>query len=118
MTAWIFDRSGRARIIRDGDCLRSARGVVVAWISANGVFDVRGQHVGWFEGGVLYDANNCVIGFEQDATGSLPSSPGVGGTPGKPGFAGKPGRPGLSGAPGRPGKGGWSDEDLATYFKE
>nr|WP_258405856.1 hypothetical protein [Shewanella sp. FJAT-51649] len=40
----------------------------------------------------------------------------MGGTPGTPGFAGKPGRPGFAGTPGKPGRGGWSQQELATYF--
>ena len=67
--------------------------------------------------GVIYDSNNKALGFLRNATGHLPSRPGLGGTPGTPGFSGRPGRPGFSGVPGKPGRGGWSQEDLDAYFK-
>jgi len=116
MSNWIFDRNGHATVILDSDCIRSSRGQVIAWISRNNVYTLQGSHCGWFEDGVLYDSHNRVLGFLPNATGYLPSRPGIGGTPGTPGFAGHPGRPGFSGAPGRPGCGGWSNEDLAMYF--
>jgi hypothetical protein len=116
MSDWIFDRNGRATLILDSDCIRSSRGQVVAWISGNNFYTMQGRHCGWFEDGVFSDSHNRVLGFLRNATGHLPSRPGIGGTPGTPGFAGRPGRPGFSGAPGRPGRGGWSNEDLASYF--
>jgi hypothetical protein len=88
---------------------------VIGWIVGTKLYFLSGQHAGWFESGVFYDSRNTVIGFLRNAIG-LPSRPGIGGTPGMPGFSGSPGRPGLSGTPGRPGRGGWSSEDLATYF--
>lgn len=116
MCEWIFDKTGRATLILDTDCIRNNHGQMVAWISENNVFDLAGHHRGWFEDGVLADSRNHVLGFLRDATGHLPSRPGLGGTLGMPGFTGRPGRPGFSGVPGRPGRGGWSSEALATYF--
>jgi len=116
MTQWIFDRNGRATLILDSDCFRNNRGQVVAWISGTNVYTLNGRHCAWFEDGVLTDSHNRVLGFLRNATGHLPSRPGIGGTPGTLGFAGRPGRPGFSGTPGRPGRGGWSTEDLQTYF--
>lgn len=118
MSEWIFDRNGRATVILDSDCIRNSHGRVIAWVSGNNVYTLKGRHCGWFEEGVLYDSGNRVLGFIQNATGHLPSTPSTGGTPGTPGFAGHPGRPGFSGTPGRPGYGGWSNENLASYFKE
>lgn len=116
MADWIFDRHGRATLILDSDCIRNSRGQVVAWISGDNVYTLQGRHCGWLEDGVLADSHNRVLGFLRNATGHLPSRPGIGGTPGTPGFAGRPGRPGLSGTPGKPGRGGWSNEDLAAYL--
>lgn len=116
MADWMFDRNGHATLIHDSDCFRDGHGKVIAWISGNSVYSLRGRHRGWFEDGVLYDSQNRVLGFLHDATGYLPSRPGTGGAPGMPGFGGRPGRPGFSGIPGRPGHGGWSNEDLSTYF--
>jgi hypothetical protein len=116
MASWLFDRSGHPEILFDGDKLRSSRGVVIGWISGENVYSLNGHHAGWFEGGVVYDRQNRALAFLADAGGHLPSRPGLAGTPGVPGFSGVPGRPGFSGTPGRPGMGGWSNEDLSTYF--
>jgi len=117
MADWIFDANGNATIILDNDCFRDNYGRVIAWIDGNNVYSLNGYHIGWFEKGILYDSNNDVLGFLRNRTGHLPSIPGIGGTPGMPGFSGKPGKPGRSGTPGRPGYGGWSNENLRTYFE-
>jgi hypothetical protein len=116
MAEWLFDRSGRAGIILDGDRLRDSRGGVVAWITGGNVYSLNGSHVGWCEGGVVYDSENCALAFSRDRIGQLPSVPGMSGTPGMPGFGGVPGRPGFSGTPGKPGRGGWSRHDVERYF--
>ncbi len=90
---------------------------MVAWIAGESVYSTQGHHIGWFEGGVLYDSGNRALGFLARATGHLPSRPGTGGAPGFPGFAGKPGKPGFGGVPGRAGYGGWSAHDAASYFE-
>jgi len=118
MAKWLHDRRGRVGLIIDGDCLRSSAGRVVAWISGTGVYSLDGKHKGWHERGVLYDSRNAALGFTSNASGHLPSRPGLAGEPGMPGFSGKPGRPGLPGMPGRPGYGAWSDWDLSTYFTQ
>lgn len=119
MAEWAYGRNGRATIIVDNDCFRNSRGQVIAWINGINLYSLRGQHIGWYEKGIIYDNNNSVIGFIRNRTGHLPSTPGIGGTPGTPGFSGKPGKPGLSGVPGRPGHGGWSmNNDLDSYFEE
>ncbi|WP_370575331.1 MULTISPECIES: 4-fold beta flower protein [Serratia] len=112
----MFDRNGRPTLIHDNECVRSRAGAVIAWINGDNVYSLRGQHVGWFEGGVLYDNQNKALGFLSNSTGYLPSRPGLSGTPGMPGMSGTPGRPGFSGVPGKPGRGGWSSQSLATYF--
>lgn len=116
MADWIYNDNGNATMIFDNDCIRNNYGQVVAWINRINVFNLDGNHVGWFDKGVLYDSNNDVLGFTRNRTGHLPSIPGIGGTPGTPGFGGRPGRPGFGGVPGRPGYGGWSNQNLATYF--
>lgn len=116
MADWIFNVNGDATIILNDVCLRNSYGNVIAWINYNNVYSLDGNHIGWFERGILYDSNNEVLGFIRNRTGHLPSIPGIGATPGMPGFSGRPGIPGLSGVPGRPGYGGWSNRNLATYF--
>jgi hypothetical protein len=117
MADWLFDRQGSPRLILDDDCVRSASGAVIAWISGDGVFSLIGNHIGWYEGGVIYDHHNRALGFTHHASGYLPSRPGTSGAPGIPGLSGRPGRPGLSGMSGRPGYGGWSSISLTEYFK-
>ena len=117
MADWIYNKSGNASIICDNDCLRNNFGQVIAWIRGLDVYSLNGNHIGWFEKGIIYDSNNGVLGFIRNRTGHLPSTPGIAGTPGTPGFGGKPGRPGFSGTPGRPGYGGWSTRDLSKYFE-
>ena len=116
MSDWVFGQNGQATIIFNDDCFRHNSGQVIAWVSGDNVYSLRGQHMAWFESGVLYDNRNSALGFIRNSSGALPSRPGIGGTPGTPGFSGKPGRPGFSGAPGKPGRGGWSGNDLASYF--
>jgi hypothetical protein len=116
MTDWLFDKSGAATLILDGDRVRSSRGQVVGWINGSNVYSLGGSHIGWFEGGVIYDSNNSALVFTRSHTGSLPSTPGIGGAPGMPGFSGVPGRPGFSGTPGKPGRGGWSNYNPSQYF--
>lgn len=113
---WIFNRNGQATIIWDGDCFRNKCGQVIAWTTKEFIYNIRGQHVGWFEEGVLYDSFNRALGFVRDCTGYLPSLPGISGTPGMPGFTGKPGKPIFSSPTGRPGLGSWSSENLENYF--
>lgn len=116
MADWIFNRNGQATLIYDNDCIRSNHGQIIAWINGNNMYSMTGRHKGWFENGVFYDSQNKAIGFLSNATGYLPSRPGMSGRPGMPGFAGRPGRPGFSGTPGRPGYGGWSTYTFEQYF--
>jgi len=118
MAEWVFDKNGRTKIILDEFCFRDSMGRVVSWKNNFNVYNLRGQHIGWYENGVLFDSKNRVLGFIRTRTGYIPSSPGLCGTPGMPGFSGIPGRPGFSGTPGKPGRGGWSKYDLESYFKE
>jgi len=117
MAEWLFDKSGNARAILDHNKIRDSRGEVVAWMTGENLYSLGGSHMGWVEGGVIYDCDNCAIGFTRNRTGSLPSVPGLSGVPGMPGFSGVPGRPGFSGIPGKPGRGGWSNRDLEHYLK-
>jgi hypothetical protein len=53
MSDWIYDRNGNAAAIFDGDCIRNNAGRVAAWISESNVYSLNGQHIGWFENGVI-----------------------------------------------------------------
>src|SRR5262249_43812905 len=111
------NKSGVASLILDENRVRDSDGQVVGWLSGTNAYSLNGEHVGWFEGGVLFDSNNGALAFSRNHTLSLPSTPGLSGMPGMPGFSGVPGRPGFSGAPGRPGRGGWSQHDASQYFR-
>ena len=65
---------------------------------------------------MVYDNRNRALVFLSNATGYLPSRPGLAGAPGLPGLSGVPGRPGFSGSPGRPGFSGWSNEEPLAYL--
>jgi hypothetical protein len=60
MTEWLFDRHGSPRLILDDDCVRSASGGVIAWISGDGLFSLTGRHIGWYEDGVIYDRHTAL----------------------------------------------------------
>ena len=77
MAEWLFDRNGSACLILDGDRVRGDRGDVVGWINGSNVYSLHGQHIGCFEGGVIYDSSNCVLAFIRNRTCSLPSVPGL-----------------------------------------
>lgn len=114
---WLYDRYGQATLFIYGDRFISQNGTNYGWLYNGHVYGLRdGRHIGWFENGILYDEHNKVIAFMRNATGHLPSRPGIGGTPGTPGIPGKPGRPGFSGISGRPGYGGWSSQSLDAFF--
>ena len=112
---WLFDRLGNAILLVVDDRFVDSGGHTIGWIGGVSAYSLSGDHIGWFEDGVLYDSTNSAIGFTRDAV-RLPSRPAIGGSPGIPGLAGVPGRPGLSESPGRPGYRGWSDLDLASFF--
>jgi len=116
MADWLFNKTGLAQLILDGDYIRNAHGSVVGWIKGENMYSLGGRHIGWFDDGVIYDSNNCALAFIHTRTGSLPSVPGLSGTPGMPGFSGVPGCPGFSGTPGKPGRGGWSKHSADEYF--
>jgi len=115
---WLYDCHGQASLFLYGDRLISHHGENLAWVLGDHVYAINsGRHLGWFEKGILYDSSNRVLAFMRDATGHLPSRPGLCGTPGTPGIPGRPGTPGLSGIPGRPGYSGWSSQSVDGYFQ-
>lgn len=100
----------------DGDDILDLNGAYRAWIESGHIYSWRnGNHVGWFEEGVIWDSHLCAVAMERDATASL-SRAGFGGVPGRPGRHGRPGRPGRSGIPGRPGRSNaWSKSEWSEW---
>lgn len=114
---WLYNRNGQAILFTYNDRFISKDGKNLGWIFHNNVYGLRnGKHLGWFENGILYDGRNNVIAFLRDASGCLPSRPGLGGIPGTPGIPGRPGTPGLSGEPGRSDFGRWSSQTIDDFF--
>lgn len=118
MVMWLFNKMGEAEIFVYKDRFISKYGRNLSWIQLNNVYSLDGNHIGWFEDGVLYDQNNDTLAFTATATGYMPYRPGICGVPGVPGIPGRPGMPGFSGIPGRPGFGAWSAETLESFFKQ
>ncbi|WP_460535989.1 collagen-like triple helix repeat-containing protein [Giesbergeria giesbergeri] len=112
----MFDRYGKPCVIWDDTKIRDRHGKVIAWLSGDNVYSLKGDHIGWFDHGVIFDSTNSALAFSRNRTTGLPSVPGLSGTPGMPGFAGTPGRPGYSGTPGRPGSRGWSNQNPTAYL--
>ncbi len=113
----LYSRNGQALLFVYNDRFISKDGKNLGWLFNNNVYGLRnGEHLGWFENGVLYDGSNSVIAFSRDASGYLPSRPGLGGIPDTSGIPGKPGTPGFSETPGRPGYGGWPSQSIDDFF--
>lgn len=118
MATWVYDEIGCAGAILDEFCLRNLAGHSVGWVFGLSVFSLKGEHIGWFEEGVLYDIQNQVLGFVQSARGLQLESPALGPEPAMPALAKRPCAPTLRGRTARPcGSGGWSHVCLATYLE-
>ena len=90
---------------------------MIGWIQGPHLFSAHGRHIGWVEGGVFYDIDNCQILFSRNRTNYLPTIPGLTGTASMPGFASPPGKPGFQGTRSAPGRAQrWSSFDPQNYF--
>lgn len=113
---WIFDETGKAGAILDEFCIRNLDGAPQAWVFGVSVFSLKGEHIGWFEHGVLFDIHNDRLGFLKGALGvsghvalQPPSA--------FPAFAKRPCVPALRARRSRPVSAGWSGERLADYLQ-
>jgi hypothetical protein len=113
---WIYDQYGLAGAILDDYSIRNRNGDVVAWVFGIGVFALPGDHIGWFEDGVLFDSDNCALGFVNAAKGLKLVTPTIVSTPAIPPLPRRPSTPRLHGKPGRPDPGPWSRHALDAYF--
>lgn len=113
---WIYDQYGLAGAILDDYSIRDRHGNVVAWVFGIGVFAPGGEHIGWFEDGVLFDSDNCPLGFVSAAKGLKLATPTAVSAPPIPPLPRRPSTPRLHGKPGRPDAGPWSSRSLASYF--
>jgi len=118
MAEWLFNSKGFPCLILDTHMIRNNKGYVIGWLNRPNVFSSHGVHIGWFEGGVVYDITNCPLLFLRNHTSYLPGTPGLTGTSAMSGFATPPGKPGFQGARTRPGLAQrWSNEDPLSYFQ-
>lgn len=90
----------------------------MGWVFGLSVFSLKGEHVGWFEDGVLYDIENRVLGFVPGAPGMQLEMPALAPEPAMPAFSKRPYVPGLRGRCLRPRGGGWSSQSLASVFAQ
>lgn len=113
---WLYDGTGTAGAILDEFCLRSTDGAPMAWVFGVSVFGLKGEHIGWFEHGVLFDVDNHKLGFLAGAIGLAGAVPPLAGPPPLPKFAKRPYVPALRARLARPSGGGWSRHRLAEYL--
>lgn len=90
----------------------------MGWVFGLSVFSLKGEHVGWFEDGVLYDIENRVLGFVPGAPGMQLEMPALAPEPAMPAFSKRPYVPGLRGRCLRPRGGGWSSQSLSSVFAQ
>jgi hypothetical protein len=119
MAEWLFDKSGSARVILDGSMIRNNRGEVIAWIAGVNLYSLGGSHthIGWVEGGVIFDQDNCTIAFTQNSSGSLSGVPVMSAVACMPAFSAIPARPAFSATPAKPARSGWSNRNLEHYLR-
>ena len=118
LVTWIYDEIGCAGAILDEFCLRNLCGATVGWVFGVSVFSLKGEHIGWFEDGVLFDVHNQVLGFVAGAKGLAPDMPALAPAPALPAFSKRPYAPTLRGRTARPHGAGWSPSVLTTYIEQ
>lgn len=100
----------------DEYCIRNLSGDAVGWVFGVSMFSLKGEHIGWFEDGVMYDVENRVLGFIAGARGLLSDPPALAAEPPVPALSKRPCVPTLRGRTARPRAAGWSAYCLATYL--
>jgi len=116
LAEWLFDEAGSACLILDETRIRNGRGAIVGWVRGNSAYLLHGQHVGWYEGGVISDNTNCALAFTRNRTAYLPGGPPLRTPPAIPVLPAAPENPSFATTPGKPGRGGWSRHDAGHYF--
>lgn len=118
MVTWIYDETGNAGALLDEFCVRNLDGVPVAWVFGVTLFSIRGDHIGWFEHGVLFDVHNNKLGFVEGALGLGSGAPPRQISPPVPPFGKRPCVPALRARVARPVGAGWSADLLGDYLDE
>lgn len=116
MLTWIYDDIGCAGAILDDSCIRNLAGNTVGWVFGLSVFSLKGEHIGWFEEGVLFDIHNNVLGFIPGAAHRRLEAPALAAEPALPVFKKRPQVPNLRGRIARPAGRAWSAFCLSSYL--
>jgi hypothetical protein len=115
LVTWVYDEIGCAGAILDEFCLRNLSGDTVGWVFGLSVFSLKGEHIGWFEDGALFDVDNKVLGFVPGAVAAL-ELPALAPEPPMPVLSKRPYVPTLRGRTARARGTGWSAHSLASYL--
>ena len=119
MADWIYDRTGYPQIIVDGDRFLDRGGInTIGWNDGSAIYSPTGHHVGWFENGVLSDAENQCVGFTSDATGKVPTRPELKGDRPMPNLGESPEPPEFTAIPNQPEAGDFSTIPLDYVFDD
>lgn len=118
MLTWVYDETGQAGAILDEFCIRNLDGVPVGWVFGLSVFGLHGEHIGWFEDGMLFDVENRAIGFVMGAKHLPTPCPPLSAPTQIPRFSKRPHCPSLRGRPPRRARSGWSMYRLAEYLEQ
>lgn len=118
MVTWVYDEIGCAGALLDEFCIRNLAGDTVGWVFGVSMFSLKGEHIGWFEDGVMYDVHNRVLGFVPGARGLALDVPALAPEPPMPVFSKRPYVPSLRGRTARPRGTGWSGACLASYLAQ
>ena len=119
MIEWVYDRGGYPQIIVDGNRFLDRGGInTIGWNDGNATYTATGHHAGWFEDGVLSDAENRCVGFTANATGKIPSQPELKGDRPMPELNEGPEPPEFRAVPEKPEPGDFSTLPLDYVFDD
>jgi hypothetical protein len=118
LVTWVYDEIGCAGALLDEFCIRNLSGNTVGWVFGVSMFSLKGEHIGWYEDGVMYDIQNKVLGFVPGAKGLSLEMPALAAEPAMPVLSKRPYVPTLRGRAPRPRCTGWSSSTLASYLEQ
>ncbi len=118
MNGWFYDRKGKPCVFLYEDRFISRDGHDIGWLVNNrDIYSRTGEHIGWFEADVIFDACNRVLAFQQGAIVSLPFVPYTVSMPESPCIPSRPDQPEFHAAPIKPEYcSGWSHLDAEELF--
>lgn len=118
LLTWLYDATGSPAAILDEFCIRDGAGEPAAFMFGLSAFSLRGEHIGWFEEGILFDADNRIVGFVAGARGLPRDFPSPEPAPPLPLFGKRPLAPPLRARPVRRPSSGWSSHLLGDYLEQ